>query len=168
MESFVHLALRFGLWFYGILLILAPFALRLEFRCHGKVFPWIVSPELLPQAARDFIEPRVKAVEVWGFDLVNYFQWGVTSCGSSAFVALLSNPYTRELHGIHHPLLGWRRGRHEHESDRARSFPHAEEPCLPLPANPRRVYAVSPASNAGCGERPPRLSGLAASRAGSE
>lgn len=96
MESFVDQGLYFVLAFYGILLVLGPVALRLTFQYRAKVFPRRVSFEELPAPVRNFMQPRVEAIALWGFDLVPYLNLGALSSGTEAFMALLSNPHTNE------------------------------------------------------------------------
>jgi hypothetical protein len=96
METFVDQALRFVLLFYGLMLVLGPVALRLQFRHNAKVFPRPVSFEELPTEVRTFMQPKVEAIAVWGFDLVAYLNLGALASGTQAFMALLSNPHTNE------------------------------------------------------------------------
>lgn len=96
MDSFVGQALLVALLFYGAMLVLAPVALRLTFQHRSKVFPRTVSFEELPAEVRSFMQPKVEAISLWGFDLVAYLNVGELSPGAAAFMALLSNPHTNE------------------------------------------------------------------------
>ncbi len=96
MKSFLYLALLFVVLFYGILLVLMPLALKWRFRYRRRIVPRVVEFWNLPPAAQQFIEERIDSIEVWGFDLVNYLNWDVGAGGTGPFVALLSNPHTRE------------------------------------------------------------------------
>jgi hypothetical protein len=96
MDTFIHAALRFVLWFYGILLILGPIVLRIQFRYRAKVDPRVVPLEELPAAVREFMEPRVASLAPWNFELVAYLSLGSIAAGTEAFMALLSNPHTAE------------------------------------------------------------------------
>jgi hypothetical protein len=96
MEPLIHAALRFILCFYGILLILGPIVLRIQFRYRAKVDPRVVPIEELPAEARQFMELRVASLVPWNFDLVAYLNLGSVTKGTEAFVALLSNSHTGE------------------------------------------------------------------------
>jgi len=98
------------LLFYGVMLVLAPVALRLTFKHQSKVFPRTVSFEELPAAVRDFMQPKVDAILLWGFDLVAYLNVGELVPGSQAFVALLSNPHTNEWADVSY-VVSWRKSR---------------------------------------------------------
>jgi hypothetical protein len=96
MDTFIHAALRFILWFYGILLIVGPIALRMQFRHRAKVDPRVVPIEELPAAVREFMEPRVASLAPWNFDLIASLSLGSIAARTEAFMALLSNPHTGE------------------------------------------------------------------------
>jgi hypothetical protein len=96
MKSFLYLALLFVVLFYGILLILVPLVLKWQFRYRARILPRIVGFENLPEAAQRFIEEHIDSIEVWGFDLLNFLNLGISPGGTGPFLALLSNPYTRE------------------------------------------------------------------------
>lgn len=96
MESFVYLAFRFVLLFYALMLVLAPIALRYQFRYRAKFSPRVVEPEDLPEAARNFIQPKIKTIEAWGFELVNFLKFDMAAPGMQSFMALLANPHTHE------------------------------------------------------------------------
>lgn len=95
-DSFFDQGIYFVLAFFGLLLVLVPLALRLTFQYRAKVFPRAVSFDELPTQARNFMQPRVKAIAVWGFDLVAYLNLGPIASGTESFMALLSNPHTSE------------------------------------------------------------------------
>jgi len=96
MDSFADQALLFALAFYALMIVLGPLVLRFQFQHRAKVFPRPVAFENLPPAVRSFMRPRVEAIAVWGFDLVNYVNLGPPAPGKEAFMALLSNPHTNE------------------------------------------------------------------------
>ena len=96
MDTFIHAALRFVLWFYGILLILGPIVLRIQLRYRAKVDPRVVSLEELPAPVREFMEPRVASLAPWNFELVAYLSLGSIAATTEAFMALLSNSHTGE------------------------------------------------------------------------
>jgi hypothetical protein len=100
MKSFLDLALVFVVLFYGILLILMPLVFKGRFRYRARLFPRILRFEDLPAAAQEFIGNNINSIEVWGFDLVNYVNLGLVARREGPFMALLSNPYTREWAGI--------------------------------------------------------------------
>jgi hypothetical protein len=95
-DTFAYLAVRFILWFYGILLVLGPLVLRIQFRYRAKVEPRVVALEDLPTQVREFMEPRVASLTPWNFELVAYLNLGKIAAGTEAFMALLSNPHTCE------------------------------------------------------------------------
>jgi hypothetical protein len=96
MPAIAYQALFFILCFYGILLVAAPVALRIQFRWRAKVFPRAVPFESLPASVRAFMAPRVEEFSLWGFDLVAYLKLGEMAANTQAFIALLSNPHTNE------------------------------------------------------------------------
>lgn len=96
MDTFTHYVLLFVLWFYGILLVLAPIVLRIQFRYRAKVEPRVVTLEELPGAVREFMAPRVAALAPWNFDLICYLSLSKITAGAKTFVALLSNHHTAE------------------------------------------------------------------------
>jgi hypothetical protein len=96
MDSFVDQGLYFVLAFFGLLLVLAPVALWLTFQHRAKVFPRSVSFEDLPAQVRNFMQSRVEAIALWGFDLVAYLNLGALASGTESFMALMSNPHTSE------------------------------------------------------------------------
>jgi len=106
METFVYLAFRFVLLFYAIMLVLAPVALRYQFRYRAKFSPHSIAVEDLPAAARNFIEPKIKAIEAWGFDILNWLKFDGGSPGTHSFMVLLSNPHTREWADVSYVFAG--------------------------------------------------------------
>jgi hypothetical protein len=96
MDTLIHAAVRFLLWFYGILLILGPIVLRIQFRYRAKVDPRVVPLGELPATVREFMEPRVASLAPWNFELVAYLSFGSLATGTEAFMALLSNSHTAE------------------------------------------------------------------------
>ncbi len=94
------MALLFVLWFYGIVLILSPIVLRLQFRYRAKVDPRVVTLADLPAEVREFIEPRVATFAPWNFDVVAYLNLGSIAARTESFMALLSNPHTAEWAGV--------------------------------------------------------------------
>ena len=93
---YVHLAIVFLVWFYVILLVIAPIFLRIRFRYHAKIDPRVVALEELPEPARSYIEPRVTELIPWNFDLVSYVNLSAHSPSLGASLALLSNRHTAE------------------------------------------------------------------------
>jgi hypothetical protein len=96
MDTFAHLALLFVVWFYGIVLVLSPIVLRIQFRYRAKVEPRVVPFGDLPAEVREFIEPRVASFALWNFDVVAYLKLGSIAARTESFMALLSNPHTAE------------------------------------------------------------------------
>jgi hypothetical protein len=96
MATFFHGVLIYVLWFYGIMLVLAPVVLRVRFRYRANVEPRVISLEELPAPAREFFEPRVAEFAAWNFELVAYLSIGAVTSGTEGFMALLSNPHTSE------------------------------------------------------------------------
>jgi hypothetical protein len=96
MDILPYLALLFVFWFYGIVLILSPIVLRIQFRYRAKVEPRVVALEDLPVEVREFIEPRVATFALWNFDVVAYLNLGKIAARTESFMALLSNPHTAE------------------------------------------------------------------------
>jgi len=94
------------LLFNGVMLVLAPVALRLAFKHQSKVFPRTVSLEELPAAVRDYMQPRVDAIAVWGFEVVAYLNLGEPAPGRQVFMALLSNPHTNEWADVSYVVSG--------------------------------------------------------------
>lgn len=96
MNTFAVEALIFVAWFYGIVLVLGPIVLRIQFRYPAKFDPSPAPLEELPAEAREFMEPRVESLRQWNFELVDYLKLGSVAAGTRAFMALLSNPHTCE------------------------------------------------------------------------
>jgi hypothetical protein len=96
MDTFTHAALFFVSLFYGIVLVLGPIVLRIQFRYRAQVEPRVGSFEDLPAEAREFIEPRVTTLALWNFDVVAYLNLGSIAARTESFMALLSNPHTAE------------------------------------------------------------------------
>ena len=95
-DSFFDQGFYFVLVFVGLLFVLVPFALWLTYRHRAKVFPRSIAFEELPEQVQKFMQPRVEAIALWGFDLVAYLNLGPLSAGTESFMALLSNPHTSE------------------------------------------------------------------------
>jgi len=95
-DTFFDQGIYFVLAFFALLLLLVPLALRLTFQHRAKLFPRSVPFEELPAKVQAFMRPRVEAIALWGFDLVAYLNLGAASSGTEAFMALLSNPHTKE------------------------------------------------------------------------
>jgi hypothetical protein len=100
MDTFTHVALVFVLWFYGIVLVLSPIVLRIQFRYRAKLDPRVVPIEDFPAQAREFMEPRVATFALWNFDVVAYLNLGSIAARTESFMALLSNPHTCEWAGV--------------------------------------------------------------------
>jgi hypothetical protein len=96
MKSFLYLALLFIVLFYGILLVVVPLVMKWQFRYRAKIAPRAVHLEELPATAKEFIEKNRNSIEVWGFDVINYLNLGLAPGRDGPFMALLSNPHTRE------------------------------------------------------------------------
>jgi hypothetical protein len=96
MDAFAYLALRFILYFYGIVLVLGPIVLRTRFRLRARFDPCVVSLEELPVQVREFLEPRAGSLALWNFDLVAYLNLGQITPTTATYMALLSNPHTCE------------------------------------------------------------------------
>jgi len=100
MDTFSHAALFFVFLFYGIVLVLSPIVLRIQFRYRAKVEPLVVRFEELPAEAREFIEPRVATFALWNFDVVAYLNLGSIGARTESFMALLGNLHTAEWAGV--------------------------------------------------------------------
>ena len=100
MDTLIHFAVLFILWFYGIFLVLSPIVLRIQFRYRAKVEPRVVPFEDLPAEVREFVEPRVASFALWNFDVVAYLNLGSIAARTESFMALLSNPHTAEWAGV--------------------------------------------------------------------
>jgi hypothetical protein len=100
MDTFTHAALFFVLVFYGILLVVGPIVLRIQFRYRANVEPRVVAFGDLPAEVREYIEPRVATFALWNFDLIAYLNLGRIAARTESFMALLSNPHTAEWAGI--------------------------------------------------------------------
>jgi hypothetical protein len=96
MDTLPYLALLFILWFYGIVLVLSPIVLRIQFRYRTKVEPRVVAFEDMPAEVREFIEPGVATFALWNFDAVAYLNLGNIAARTESFMVLLSNPHTAE------------------------------------------------------------------------
>src|SRR5271167_2350308 len=96
MYTFTHAALFFVLLFYGIVLLLGPIVLRIQFRYRAEVEPRVVGFEDLPSEVREFVEPRVATFALWNFDVVAYLNLGSIAARTESFMALLSNQHTAE------------------------------------------------------------------------
>jgi hypothetical protein len=96
MDAFAHLALRFVLYFYGIVLVLGPIVLHSRFRLRARFDPCVVPLEELPVPVREFLEPRAGSLALWNFDLVAYLNLGQLTPTTATYMTLLSNPHTCE------------------------------------------------------------------------
>jgi hypothetical protein len=92
----VHLALLFIFWFYVILFVISPVALRIRFRLRAKIEPRTISLDGMPETARAYIEPRLAEFAPWNFDLVACMSLNDITPTTGAYVALLSNAHTAE------------------------------------------------------------------------
>ena len=81
---------------YGVLFVLGPIVLRATFRYKVKVIPQLVSLEALPDDVRQFMTPRLPGITALGFQPVGYVSLGSLAPKTEAYMALLSNPQTRE------------------------------------------------------------------------
>jgi hypothetical protein len=88
--------LRFVLGMYGLLLILGPVLLRVQFRWTCKLDPRIVPLETLPENVRSFMSPRTPQIAALGFEPVGYVAITPMVGKTSSYMALFSNPKTRE------------------------------------------------------------------------
>lgn len=95
-DTFTDVVLPFALAFVGLMLILAPIALWLQFRHPAKYFVRVLSSQELPPAALAYFQERVEAILLWGFDLVTYLKVDFLSAEKEEFLVLLSNPHTSE------------------------------------------------------------------------
>jgi hypothetical protein len=100
MENFGHQLLRFVLWFYGLMLVLGPIVVRLQFRHRAKVNPQSVSFEALPAKVQQFISSREPGITALGFERVAYLSFGTLSTNTEGYMALFSNSNTCEWSDI--------------------------------------------------------------------
>lgn len=88
--------LRIILLFYGFMIVVGPLVLRAQFRLRAKIQAQPVPKEALPDAVRNFMEPRIPGLQALGFELVSYVNLGSIVGGTQAFMALLANRTTSE------------------------------------------------------------------------
>jgi hypothetical protein len=88
--------LRIILCFYGFMMVLGPIALHSQFRLRAKIQAQPVPKEALPDAVRNFMEPRIPGLQALGFEFVSYVNLGSLTGGTQSFMALLTNRSTSE------------------------------------------------------------------------
>jgi hypothetical protein len=84
------------LWFYGLLLVLGPIVLRIQFRYRASVDPQGVAFDALPVEVQRFIQPKIPGIESLGFKPVAYLSLGAVAPNVKGFMALFSNANTSE------------------------------------------------------------------------
>src|SRR5678815_4332844 len=87
---------RWVVGLYGAFIVFAPVFLRSRFRYTSRLEPRAVSFETLPPDVQAFMSPRLPPLAELGFEHVAYVALGSMTPSTSGFMALLSNPKTRE------------------------------------------------------------------------
>jgi hypothetical protein len=84
------------LCFYPFMIVVGSIVLRMQFWLRAKIQVQPVPREALPDAVRNFMDPRIPGLQALGFELISYVSLGSIAGRTQSFMALFANRGTSE------------------------------------------------------------------------